>query len=98
MDLLDPVESITTSIPSLQGRTIQSTPFTVSCGLRCKHNWTNGSGDVFFRGTFTQQNMNNARTFISNDTPRTNVHVIHDKDFDNIEHNSRVLMLTPVFA
>lgn len=96
MDLLDPVDSISTTILPFQGRAIQSEIITADCGLRCTHDWTKGSGDVFFRATFATQTTVCAMFQSNADTKRTNVLVV---DQQHMNHNvvdscSRLLVVT----
>lgn len=94
MDLFESVSSISTSIVALQGQTVQSVPFQVPCGLRCSHDWTNGSGDVFFRGTFADPAFGESIVNLEHDT----VHVVDEQELmeDIYAHSTRMLVLSCV--
>lgn len=48
LDIYADVQSVATSIPSLVGKTARSKPFQMQIALRCMHDWTQGTDDVFF--------------------------------------------------
>lgn len=90
LDLYKTIETIGTTISDLQGKLVETVPFKVTCGLRCSHDWTNGSGDVFFRNTFHDHSF--GADLFRNATKH--VLVIEKEDYLNMgTTDSRVLVL-----
>ena len=93
LDIYADVHSVATSITSLVGKTAESTAFTLPIALRCMHDWTNGTGDVFFRMVLHEHISDN---LFCTEGPDHVLIVDHETftSFTNIQEETRVVYLT----